>query len=555
MVSKTNLFPSPLISTTNSHIPALDSEQGVAQPDTVLHVDANDPSNRLTKADLIDLTQRIAHGLRTHYSVGAQGPNKDVVTVMSYGQIMVPAVFFGVVAAGGIYSAASPSSTVSELARQISIGNSNLIICSAEHRDVVTAAARQCRVPLERVLVLESSPRRTLVSLGTNRNVVSAEKLAWQRITDPKALKDSVITILWSSGTTGLPKGVQLSHLNLVAETVIVNYFGRRWAAAEMEKGTFQPMEYRTLGHLPISHIAGLFGYLCMPVYNGGTVYWMRRYKWADLLKYAKEYKITAFYTVPSIFLRISKSPEVQDHFKYVEAASTGAAPMDAQLQQASNRRLGNGQDTYIGQTWGLSETTGAVTAPVKGEFDITGSISPILPNVELRIVDDDYKDVEPGQEGELLIRSPLVMNGYYNNEQATKEAFVDLKDGGGKWFCSGDIGVIRDGKFYVVDRKKVWHPRGPLVVALVLVIVCVLLCYGRFCADTIDFRNSSNSRVSKSRPQRSKTCFSRILPFQRLRSLVCQHQMTQVQTGREHMWFERIRAQVMTNRNLGRSC
>jgi len=435
-----------------------DSEYSVAQPDTILHVDTANPTNTLTKSDLISLTQRIAHGLRTHYAIGAAGPSKDVITVMSYGQIMVPAAFFGVVAAGGIYSAASPSSTIPELARQISIANSNLIICSAEHKAVVTAAARQCRVPLERILILESFPHKTLTSLGTNRNIISTQKLPWPRITDPAALKNSVITILWSSGTTGLPKGVQLSHSNLVAETIIINHFGRTWAASEMAKGTYKPMDYRTLAHLPISHIAGLFGYLCMPVFNGGTVYWMRRYNWTDLLKYARQYKITAFYTVPSIYLRISKSADVTDQFAHVEAASTGAAPMDAQLQRSSNGRLGNGKDTYIGQTWGLSETTGAVTAPVKGEFDDTGSISPILPNVELRIVDDEFRDVEEGQEGELLIRSPVVMNGYYNNEQATKEAFVELEDGGGKWFCSGDIGVIREGKFYVVDRKKVCH-------------------------------------------------------------------------------------------------
>lgn len=82
-------------------------------------------------------------------------------------------------------------------------------------------------------------------------------------------------------------------------------------------------------------------------------MYWMRKYNWSDLLKYVRDYKITAFYTVPSIYLRISKSPEVKDHFRHVVAASTGAAPMDSKLQTASNARLGDGQNTFIGQTWG----------------------------------------------------------------------------------------------------------------------------------------------------------------------------------------------------------
>jgi 4-coumarate--CoA ligase len=101
-----------------------------------------------------------------------------------------------------------------------------------------------------------------------------------------------------------------------------------------------------------------------------------------------------------------------------------------------------------LGQTWGLSETTGAVTAVQAGETDDTGSIGSILPGIALRLV-DNFRDVEPGREGELLVRGPVVTNGYYNNPQATRDAF---RDG---WFCTGDIGVLRNGKFYVVDRKK----------------------------------------------------------------------------------------------------
>lgn len=175
----------------------------------------------------------------------------------------------------------------------------------------------------------------------------------------------------------------------------------------------------------------------------------MRKYKWDDFVRCLERYKITVLYTVPSIFLRISKAPEITDHFKDLIGASTGAAPMDGELQKAANAKLGDGKQAMIGQTWGLSETTGAVTAMPKGESDDTGSISPILPCVELRIVDEAYNDVEPGDEGELLVRSPLVTNGYYKNDEATRAAF---RDG---WFCTGDIGVMRSGKFYIVDRKK----------------------------------------------------------------------------------------------------
>jgi acyl-CoA synthetase (AMP-forming)/AMP-acid ligase II len=92
-------------------------------------------------------------------------------------------------------------------------------------------------------------------------------------------------------------------------------------------------------------------------MYSGGTVYWMPKFSWKPFLEYMKKYQVTAFYTVPSIFLRIAKSPDVTDQFDTVQTAITGAAPMDAELQQAANAKLGKGQ-TKISQTWGLSETT-----------------------------------------------------------------------------------------------------------------------------------------------------------------------------------------------------
>ncbi|GIZ46860.1 hypothetical protein CKM354_000996900 [Cercospora kikuchii] len=429
-----------------------ESELSAAQDDTVLHFEAKDPENKINKAQLSALTQNIAHGLRNKYGIGKDGPDSDTVTVISHGQILVPALLYGIIAAGGVYSAASPSSTVSELARQVKIGKSNLIVCGEEHCDVAAKAAKECGLPPQNVLVLDSTKGAwKLQSLNGKINAISKDKLKWRTITDPVKLKSSLIVILWSSGTTGPPKGVMLSHTNLVAETHLTSLSVREWVAKEMEKGTFEPPSTppTTLAHLPISHIAGLFGYLIGPIYSAATVIWMRKYNWSDLLSNLKQYKITSFYTVPSIWLRISKSPDITDHLSSLEAANTGAAPMDSILQQASNKRIGDGTKTFIGQTWGLSETTGAVTAIPKGEVDLTGCIGYILPAVELRIVDEEFRDVEPGQEGELLIRSPLVTNGYFDNLEATEGAFY------GGWFCSGDIGVLREGKFYVVDRKK----------------------------------------------------------------------------------------------------
>ncbi|KAF2816390.1 acetyl-CoA synthetase-like protein [Mytilinidion resinicola] len=426
-----------------------DSELCAAQEDTPLHFSATNTSIFLTKASLRALAERIAFFLQSRFGVGAQGRNKDVVVVMTSGQPAAPAAFYGIIAAGGVFSAASPSFTPEELVRQIKQGKGNLVVVSEDSKEVGIKAAKICGIPLKRVLVLTSEPEWGLKTLegGLALNWKTGNRLTWKRVTDYEELKKSLIVLLYSSGTTGVPKGVMLSHLNLVAELYIPSVQGREWAAKEVEEGRELP-EYRTLAHLPVAHIAGLYGYFIAPTYSGGAVYWMRKFSWKPFLQHMKDLQITIFYTVPSIFLRIAKSADVTDQFRTVQTAITGAAPMDGELQQAANAKLGTG-DVRISQTWGLSETTGAVTIMPRGDSDITGSISPIMPNMEMRIVNEEWHDVDPGQPGEVIVRGPLVTQGYYDNPIATQETFHD------DWFCTGDIAVDRGGKFYILDRKK----------------------------------------------------------------------------------------------------
>lgn len=143
---------------------------------------------------------------------------------------------------------------------------------------------------------------------------------------------------------------------------------------------------YRTLAHLPAAHIAGVQGYFVNPFYMGGPVYWMPKFDWPGFLDYNKRYKITFFFSVPPIYLLIAKSPVVTDQFDSLEVAISGAAPLGKELQFAASAKLGKGK-AFISQTWGLSETTGSVTAMPWGQNDDTGSVSPVLPNMSLRFV------------------------------------------------------------------------------------------------------------------------------------------------------------------------
>jgi len=274
------------------------------------------------------------------------------------------------------------------------------------------------------------------------------ERLDWERITDPKVLENSLVVLIYSSGTTGLPKGVKLSHTNLVAEAVIPGDMFKSWLVTRNTHTDRPPFEYRTIAHLPVAHIAGIQGYLINPFYMGGPVYWMPRFDFAQFLEYNKKYRITFFFTVPPIYLLIAKSPGVTDQFATLEIAISGAAPLGKDLQHAASQKLG-GPDCFISQTWGLSETTGSATIMPMDMADDTGSVSPLIPNMLARIVDDDGLDVEPGKPGEVLVKGPVVCKGYYQNEAANKEAFT------GDWFHTGDIAEFRNGLFYIVDRKK----------------------------------------------------------------------------------------------------
>lgn len=170
-----------------------------------------------------------------------------------------------------------------------------------------------------------------------------------------------------------------------MAQVHFIHYQGREHAAEQVRLGTYQGFESRTLAHLPASHISGLFGYFISHFYGAGVVFWMAKYEWNAFLHYNRQHKITSLFTVPSIWLRILKSSDVTDQFVYLRESSSGSAPMDANLQDAISQRLAMAQDRVVVPSWGLSETTGAVTFAPSHHNNEHGSLGPILPCLELR--------------------------------------------------------------------------------------------------------------------------------------------------------------------------
>ncbi|KAK4222901.1 hypothetical protein QBC38DRAFT_65862 [Podospora fimiseda] len=429
-----------------------DSGLGGAKEDTILHADAADPENKkITKFQLRSLVQRLAHTLRHEYGIGQSGPGKDVVLAIVTGHFLVPVLFFAAIAAGGIYSSSNPSSTPTELLFQLKLSKASILLCNHDTKATAIAAANLISLPLSRVLCLDTSPAASTLQLTPISTqmvplAISTSQFPWPVL--PKSLlSDTTVVIIFSSGTTGPPKACAISHANLVAEICLLLDPIREYLASRP-----LPFEYRTIAHLPTAHIAGILGYFTNPFYFGGTVYWMKSFDFPLFLEHSKQHRMSYLLTVPQVYLAIAKSPLVTDQFDHIQQAEGGGAPMGKELQIDVRKRLGAGR-AAVTQVWGMSETTGIVTAMPLGDLkvgDETGSVSMLVSGAEIRIVDDGENDVEVGQPGEILVKGPMVTRGYWNDDEANSRAF----DQNG-WFRTGDVGLFRDGLFYIVDRKK----------------------------------------------------------------------------------------------------
>ncbi|KAF9869759.1 AMP-binding enzyme [Colletotrichum karsti] len=410
-----------------------DSPNERLHDDTVLHAEAADPSKSITKARLVSTLKQLAHTLRHQYGI----QNGDVVQVIFTGHFMAPTVFFGIMGAGGSVAASTPSSSPPEVARQINLTESKMIICSPDLKALAAAGGTAAGLPENRILYIGDTHEFRLFEAKTDKEVpLSKQELDWPRPTDQETLEKTVGCYIYSSGTTGVPKAVKISHSNIIAQTMLIStptieYYKKR-----------PGMKYITLAHLPAAHISGLQAYIVNQTFMGGVVYWMKKFNFPEFLDYMRKYKVTTFFSVPPIYLMIAKSPLVTDQFDNVEFALTGAAALGRETQLEAQKKMGKGKGV-LGQTWGLSETTGGFTILPRHMTDDTGSVSPIVANCEARLVDEEGKDVEVGEAGEMLCRGPIVTKGYFKNDKANKEAFVD------GWFCTGDRLSFKDGKFY----------------------------------------------------------------------------------------------------------
>ncbi|MEC7457446.1 MAG: AMP-binding protein, partial [Actinomycetota bacterium] len=248
---------------------------------------------------------------------------------------------------------------------------------------------------------------------------------------------DDVVVLPYSSGTTGLPKGVMLTHHNLVANICQCDH-----------AIVYQPDGEVALAFLPFFHIYGMQVLMNGLLANGVTVVTLPRFDLDQALSLVQEHRITRFFAVPPVVLALAKHPAVDSYdLSSLVQVFSGAAPLGAEIAMEAEKRIG----CEVVQGYGMTELSPVSHATPPGMFK-AGSSGVTVSNTESRIVDPDTGEDQPlGERGELWVRGPQVMKGYLNNPEATA-ATLD-SDG---WLHTGDVAIIdEDHHMTIVDRVK----------------------------------------------------------------------------------------------------
>ena len=253
--------------------------------------------------------------------------------------------------------------------------------------------------------------------------------------------EEQTAVILYTSGTTGKPKGAELTHSNMHQNCTI--------AADTLGEMSEQDV---LLGALPLFHSFGQTCSLNACVYKGGTLSMIPRFDPDKALEIIERDKVTLFQGVPTMFNAMLHSEKEAD-VSSLRLCMSGGSAMPEEVMRKFEEKFG----AKVLEGYGLSETSPVASFNHPDKPNKPGSIGTPIEGVEMKLIDDEGKEVPEGEIGEIAIRGHNIMKGYYNREDATKESIDE--DG---WFKSGDMGKKdEDGYFFIVDRKKELIIRG----------------------------------------------------------------------------------------------
>jgi acyl-CoA synthetase (AMP-forming)/AMP-acid ligase II len=372
-----------------------------------------------TYADLLAAVRALAGAF------GARGLGKgDVVALFSPNSPTFPVVFLAASMAGLTVTPVNALATVGDLRKQLHDSAAKVVITVASFLDRAVPAAESVGATL--FLCDDSAGHESVRSLVDEGHPPPA--IAFDPAVDVPVLP-------YSSGTTGSPKGVVLTHRTVVANLVQMQ--------AMLDHGSDDVL----LAVLPFFHIYGMQVLMNLGLASGSTVVTMPRFELAAYLEALAAYRVTRAYVAPPIVVALAKHPSVDAcDLSALRVVLSAAAPLDGELARAASTRLG----VPVTQGCGMTELSGASHLVPFGERGKPGSIGRLVPLTEARLV-DPATGAEVFDRGELWLRGPQVMVGYHNCPAATAET-VDA-DG---WLHTGDVATVdADGDWFIVDRVK----------------------------------------------------------------------------------------------------
>ena len=388
----------------------------------------------LTYRDFVQLTAVVAGNFRIH---GLEKQEKVAVFLPNCCETVIS--FWSIVRAGAVGVMTNPLYSQTELLHQFNDSGAKFVITSDQLLPKVAAVINQTRI--EKVFV---------VTTDGNSQFIASESACffpWQTLLEKNqgytcnninAGKDLAL-LQYTGGTTGISKGCMLTHANLCANAL----------QCQQMFHVLRPGQEKFVGVLPYFHIYGLTVTILLPVVLGSTMVPLTRFTPRALLSLIETDKITCMASAPSIFGACLSQKDIDSYdLSSLSLIISGSAPLPVAQMELFEQKTG----ARIIEGYGLSETSPVTHFNPIIKNRKPGSIGLPMPSTEVRIVDVEYgvKDLGIGEHGEIIIRGPQVMAGYY--QQAGQTEMV-LRDG---WLYTGDIGCRdEDGYFYVTDRKK----------------------------------------------------------------------------------------------------
>jgi long-chain acyl-CoA synthetase len=408
-------------SETLAHLLPLASSQYGGKPALVCG------ARTITFCELNQLALRFARGLLT---LGVR-PG-DRVTLYLHNCLEWIVSYYGVARVGAVLNPINCMLTGDEVHYIASDCGAKAIIAPGDKAALLLDLKKD--TPLESVIVCGDSPPTGAVGFS---ELLEKSSASGDEDVAIKAESSDLASIMYTSGTTGHPKGAMLTHGNLALNALLT---------ATMHVRTSNDV---TVSALPLCHVYGSV-VLNSTMASGGTLVVLERFEEAVALDAIRKHRATLFEGVPTMFMRILNAPELEgSDLSSLSRCTTGGQTMPISKMQAVEERFG----CPLLEIWGMTELGGCGTTHSPYTPSRLGSIGLPLPGVECRVADpcDGSHTLSRGEVGELMVRGPIVMQGYYGNAASTCETIE--KDG---WMHTGDLAHMdRDGYLFVADRKK----------------------------------------------------------------------------------------------------